>query len=105
VGRSTDELHEAAHHPRYFLMVSALDFNQAAKHNPVLLWCARVGTELVGRDLGDVLPALVSAGAPLFGEDMGSARFMDVKAVPMGHVHVGTPVLKPDYPDTNPKNP
>jgi hypothetical protein len=89
----TDELHQAATHPRYFLMVSALDFKSAIEKKPVLLWCARVSTELQGRDISDVLPMLIANGAHYFGEDSGTVRFL---TVPAGTVLVGQPHLKGD---------
>ncbi len=94
-----DSLHEAAHHPRYFLMVSALDFHAATQRKPVLLWCARVSTELAGHTLDGVLPTLIETGAKKFGEEADRAKFTTVPVIPMGHVIVGTPVLKTSSPD------
>jgi hypothetical protein len=94
-----DSLHEAAHHPRYFLMVSALDFQSATQRKPILLWCARVSTELSGHTLDGVLPALIETGAKKFGMEADRAKFTTVPVVPMGHVVVGTPVLKDSSPD------
>ena len=98
VAHDTDEIHEAAHHARYFLMVSALDFQAAIRKKPVLLWCARVSTELVGRDLSDVMGALIEQGVPRFGEETGGPKFVMTDSVPLGHVEVGQPVLKSTYP-------
>ena len=95
VSADTDEIHQAATHPRYFLMVSALDFQAAIHHKSVLLWCARVSTELQGRDLKDVLPQLISTGTQYFGEDTGHPKFV---TAPAGHVEFGTPTLKASYP-------
>ena len=95
-----DSIHEAAHHARYFLMVSALDFQAATQGKPVLLWCARVSTELAGHTLDGVLPTLIETGARKFGEESDRANFTTVPAVPAGRVLVGTPVLKGSNPGT-----
>ena len=95
-----EDINVAARQQRYFLMVSALDFKSALKKKAVLLWCARVSTELVGRNLDDVLPALISTGVSHFGEETDGPKFSMVKAVPMGHVEVGAPVLKLPFPAT-----
>jgi len=94
VHRYSDELYVASHHARYFLMVSALDFKQALHKKPVLLWCARVSTELAGRSLSEVLPTLIERGTPCFGEDTGGPKFLNSAPVPRGFVTVGQPILK-----------
>jgi hypothetical protein len=94
----TDSINEAAHHPRYFLIVSALDFQAATQHKSVLLWCARVSTERAGHTLEGVLPTLIATGVRKFGEEAARPKFATVPAIPMGRVLVGTPVLKDDNP-------
>jgi hypothetical protein len=97
---AADSLHEAARHPRYFMMVSALDFQAATQRKPVLLWCARVSTERAGHTLAGVLPTLIATGVQKFGEETdGRPKFSTVPAIPMGRVLVGIPVIKTSYPD------
>ena len=81
-------------YPRYFLMVSALDFKAALRKEYVVLWTARVSTDLTGHTLDEVLPSLIAAGAPMFGRDTNGPDFSDRPVVPMGHVEVGTAVPK-----------
>jgi uncharacterized protein (DUF2461 family) len=81
-------------YPRYFLMVSALDFKAALRKEYIVLWTARVSTDLTGHSLDEVLPSLIAAGAPMFGRDTNGPDFSDRPIVPMGHVEVGTAVLK-----------
>jgi hypothetical protein len=94
----TNELNQAVRRPRYFLMVSAIDFKSATQKKPVLLWCARVSTELQGRNLADVLPILVSSGVPRFGESTNGPHFFTMDRIPIGRVEAGTPVVKSSGP-------
>ena len=100
-----NEIHQSANHPRYFLMVSALDYQAAIRKKAVLLWCARVSTEQAGRDLSEVLPTLIASGVPFFGTDTHRPKFMTVPAVPAGHVEVGVPVLKEPFPEAKTRTP
>ena len=94
---------EEARHPRYYLMVSALDFKAATEHKKlVVYWTARVSTELEGNTLAGVLPSLISSVAPHFGRDTDGPLLMGAKAVPLGHVEMGAPVLKTDHPEKAP---
>ena len=89
---------QATQSARYYVIVSALDYKEAVKKNFLVLWTARMSTELEDHTLDQVLPALVSAGAPQFGRDSHGPQMMSAPVVPMGHVEVGTAVLKPDSP-------
>ena len=97
---------EAARRARYYLMVSALDFKEANEHKKfVVYWTARVSTDLEGNTLDGVLPALIESGAPHFGRDTDGPLIMGAKPVPLGHVEMGTPVLKTDHPEKPQKTP
>jgi hypothetical protein len=88
---------EAAREARYYLMVSALDFDAAIRHKKyIVYWTARISTELAGHTLDEVLPTLITRGAPMFGRDSHGPQISDGPIVPMGHVEMGTPVFK-DY--------
>jgi hypothetical protein len=98
-GLRIQALTAAARNPRYYVMVSALDFAAAAQQKKVIvLWTARISTDLEGHTLEEVLPTLIASGAPMFGQDTNGALwpFPSVPLVPMGHVEVGTPYLKTD---------
>jgi hypothetical protein len=84
--------------PQYYLMVSALDFKDATQHKVTLLWTARVSTRLWSHTLDQVLPTLITVGAPMFGRDTDGPQLNTQPLVPIGHVIVGTPVLKSDAP-------
>jgi hypothetical protein len=91
-----EALTNASRVARYYLMVSALDFKSATQKKPVVLWTARVSTELWSHTLDQVLPTLIAKGAPMFGRDSDGPQMTTAPIVPMGHVIVGTPVLKTD---------
>jgi hypothetical protein len=90
-----EDIQEAARNPRYYLIVSALDFQAALHKKPVLLWCARVSTERAGHHLDEVLPTLIAAAGPSFGQETTRPRFAQAPLVPAGRVEVGTPEEKP----------
>jgi hypothetical protein len=54
---------------RYFVIVSAYDFASSLKGEQKLLWCARMSTARQGVWMQDVVPALVTTGASLFGRE------------------------------------
>ena len=85
--------------PRHFVMMSAFDFQDWAKHKTTLLWQAHISTELAGHSFGDVLPTLVAAAAPMFGRETTSPQLIAAPPTPLGgRVIIGTAVVK-DQPD------
>jgi hypothetical protein len=60
----------AASTPRYFITIEAYDFGSAIKKDKVPLWCARVSMEAAGTTLGQAIPVLARAIAPLVGQDV-----------------------------------
>jgi hypothetical protein len=88
---------DASRQPRYYLMVSALDFKDAIEQKKsVVYWTARISTELTGHTLEQVLPTLITEGTPAFGRGTNGPQFSSEPVVPMGRVIVGVPVLKTD---------
>ncbi len=86
--------------PRYYLMVSAIDYDTALhqrddKGNPLfkVYWTARVSTEVIDHTLADVLPALIKAAGPAFGRKTDGPQWLD-SPLPPAHVEAGTPVMK-----------
>lgn len=65
--RDWERLRDAVAEDRYFVIVSAYDFEASVKGEQRLLWRARMSTARHKVWMDDVLPALVAAGAPLFG--------------------------------------
>ena len=92
-----DTLNQEARVPRYYVIVSALDYAALTQQKKaVVLWTAFVSTDLYGHTLDQVLPSLITAGAPMFGRDTDGAQWpmAVVPIVPMGRVEVGTPYVK-----------
>jgi len=82
---------------RYYVIISALDFNAAVRERKiVVLWTARVSTSVWGCNLDEVLPALVAKMAPMLGRDTNGPEITSVPAVPLGRVEVGAPYVKVD---------
>jgi hypothetical protein len=83
--------------PRYYVIISALDFNAAVRERKiVILWTARVSTGVWGSNLDEVLPALVAKMAPMLGSDTNGPKITSGPAVPVGRVEVGAPYVKID---------
>jgi hypothetical protein len=92
-----DTLNQEARVPRYYVIVSALDYAAATQQKKaVVLWTAFISTGLYGHTLDQVLPSLITAGAPKFGRDTDGAQWpmAVVPIVPMGRVEIGAPYVK-----------
>ena len=82
--------------PRYYILVSAFDFQSWLHHKPVLLWRAHVSTELWGHYFDQVVGTLISTAGPMFGRSTSAPHFSTESITPLGRVVIGTPVVK-DY--------
>jgi hypothetical protein len=83
--------------PRYYVLVSAFDFQSWLHHKPVLLWRAHVSTELWGHYFDEVVGTLINTAAPLFGRETKVPHFISAPTLPLGRVVLGTPEVK-DFP-------
>jgi hypothetical protein len=68
--------------PRYYLIVSALDYPAYTRKQHKVLWTARVSTELKGSHFDEVLPALIAAGARRFGRETQGPEFTQATITP-----------------------
>lgn len=93
-----EQVMQGAEDDRYFVVVSAYDFDAAKQHKKVILWQARMSTPSNGVSLDQVIPALIASGAPKFGRETIRPEWVMAPVVPQGKVEVGTPVVK-DYLD------
>jgi hypothetical protein len=84
---------------RYYILVSAFDFQSWLHHKPVLLWRAHVSTELWGHYFDQVIGTLITTAGPMFGRETKVPHFSSESLTPLGRVVIGTPVVK-DYPIT-----
>lgn len=71
------KLRDAVAEDRYFIVLCAYDFQASLKGEQKLLWQARMSTPRQGVWMNDVVPALVAAGAPLFGRQTDVPRWAD----------------------------
>jgi hypothetical protein len=96
-----DAVMQRAGQDRYFVMVSAYDF-QAYKsgHKVVLLWKAKMSasSDALGQ-FSDALNALAWAGGPYFGRETKRPATIVLPVTPDGRVEIGTPTVK-EYSDT-----
>jgi len=99
---------EMIREPRYYILVSAFDFDSWLKNlketkaggpvadQPVLLWRAHISTALWGHYFDQVAQTLVTAGAPWFGRETPGPQVGTAPLAPMGRVILGTPEVR-DY--------
>lgn len=85
-------LRDAVGEGRYYIIVTAYDFAASAKGEQTLLWRARMSTPRQGVWMSDIVPALVAAGAPLFGRQSDIPKWTKF-AVRDGKVIIGDPVF------------
>ena len=95
-----DAVMQRAEQDRYFVMVSAYDFEAyRASHKVVLLWQAKMSasSDALGQ-FSDALNALAWAGGPYFGRETKRPATVILPVTPDGRVEIGVPTVK-DYSD------
>ena len=81
---------------RYFVVVSAYDFEAAKEKKKVLLWQAKMSTPSHRVALAEVIPSMITAGGPHFGRETKRPESVTAPLAKEGKVEVGTPVVVPD---------
>ncbi len=93
----TQEIWSGVQDDRYFVMISAYDFNAyQQQHKKVRLWVAKVSVPADGENMAEVLPALIKTGGAIFGHETIGPTVLDVPTVREGRVEIGTPVVVPN---------
>jgi hypothetical protein len=94
---------QRAEQDRYFVMVSAYDFERyRANHMVVMLWQAKMSAPSDSLpEFSDALYALARAGGPLFGRETIRPATLVLPVTADGRVEIGTPQVK-DYFDALP---
>lgn len=85
---------QLAHDNRYFVIVSAYDYQSVVNGKARLVWRAKLSTLSVGASMSQALPALLRGGASYFGRNFAKPQTVNEPIVPAGHVHVGTPTVE-----------
>jgi hypothetical protein len=68
---------ENARKPRYFVVVSAYQYQAAGdRGQPRLLWRAKLSAQETSGGMDEVIPALIARGASYFGKDMQNATIV-----------------------------
>jgi hypothetical protein len=90
---------QGAEQDRYFVAVTAYELEAYQKrHQKVMLWQAKMSVPSRRVALGDVLPVLAKAGAPMFGRETLRPQRLILPLSPEGRVEIGVPTVK-DYQD------
>lgn len=86
----------------YFVVASADDFVSATTNSKILLWRTKMSVNSSGLSLPEKLPALITAAAPYFGEDMTEPEVLGYRVNRQGSVKLAPLEIKNYYSDTPP---
>ena len=98
-GSDREDILQNMRDDRYFVIVSAYDFDAAKEKKKVLLWQAKMSTPSNRVSLAEVIPSMITAGGPRFGRETKLPESVTAPLAKEGKVEVGTPVVVPDTPD------
>ncbi|MSU68365.1 MAG: hypothetical protein CK548_08750 [Opitutia bacterium] len=98
-GSDREDILQNMRDDRYFVIVSAYDFDAAKEKKKVLLWQAKMSTPSNRVSLAEVIPSMITAGGPRFGRETKLPESVTAPLAKEGKVEVGTPVVVPDGPD------
>jgi hypothetical protein len=97
-GSDREDILQNMRDDRYFVIVSAYDFDAAKEKKKVLLWQAKMSTPSNRVSLAEVIPSMITAGGPRFGRETKLPESVTAPLAKEGKVEVGTPVVVPDAP-------
>jgi hypothetical protein len=95
-GFEREDILQNARDDRYFVIVSAFDFEAAKTKKKVLLWQAKMSTPSNRVSLAEVIPSMITAGGPHFGRETKRPESITAPLAKEGKVEVGTPTVVPD---------
>jgi hypothetical protein len=98
LGFERDDVLQAAREDRYFVVVTAYDFEAAKEKKKKPLWQAKMSTPSNRVSLAEVLPAMISSGGPHFGRETARPKSVTAPVARQGRVEVGTPTVVPPSP-------
>ena len=93
---------QGAEDDRYFVIVSAFDFDAAQKKQKVLLWRAKMSTDSGRVTMEDVVASLITAGGPHFGRETLRPAWETTPLENRGKVNLGELQVK-EYLDLPPR--
>lgn len=73
----TETVKEDARQPRIFVIVSAYDYQGLLHRETKLLWRVKLSAREQSGRMDEVIPALLAAGAPYFGQDMAVPKLIE----------------------------
>jgi len=80
----SETVRENARQPRIFVVVSAYDYQGLLHREAKLLWRAKLSAREQSGRMDEVIPAILAAGAPYFGQDITDPKIVEAtpRAVP-----------------------
>lgn len=86
LGGPAQTAEEEARQPRYFVIVSAYDYQGLLHREAKLLWRVKLSAREQSGEMNEVIPALIAGGAPYFGKSLDHVKTVEVTpaAVPQG---------------------
>ena len=97
-GSDRDDILQNMRDDRYFVIVSAYDFEAGKEKKKVLLWQAKMSTPSNRVSLAEVIPSMITAGGPRFGRETRLPESVTAPLAKEGKVDIGTAVVVPDAP-------
>lgn len=95
-GFQRDDILQASREDRYFVIVSAYDFEAAKTKKKVLLWQTKMSTPSNRVSLAEVIPGMITAGGPRFGRETKLPESVTAPLAKEGKVEIGTPTVVDD---------
>ena len=90
-----EDVLNVANDDRYFVIVSAYDYTAISRHEPALLWRVKLSARSVSSYMEEVLPSLISGGAPFFGRNLQEAGYPRVPLLPAVAANAEAPMPAP----------
>jgi hypothetical protein len=95
-GFQRDDILQASREDRYFVIVSAYDFEAAKTKKKILLWQAKMSTPSNRVSLAEVISSMITAGGPRFGRETKLPESVTAPLAKEGTVEIGTPTVVDD---------
>lgn len=73
----TETVREESVQPRFFVIVSAYDYQGLVHREARLLWRVKLSAREQSGEMNEVIPAMIARGAPFFGKDLPEVRTLE----------------------------
>lgn len=92
----TETIREESRQPRFFVIVSAYDYQGLLHRDAKLLWRVKLSAREQSGEMNEVIPALVAGGAPFFGKDIHEPSSVEVTPRAVTAPEAAAPAISQD---------